>query len=167
MVKHDDILEQEVKHVRGIITLHRRVLNGNILKIAYGVGGRIAKDTIVLTAVSHNVESLHEVVESLGDSLLGPAAVFHGNSALLPRTIREEHGNAAMAHLDGCHGMDADETLSIVVSVVVGTLHEHRLRIEVTQPHIQCHGRDKVAKDTTTLGGIIKTCHILLPFPCF
>ena len=60
--------------------------------------------------------------------------------------------------------MDADETLGIVVAMIVGALHEHRLRIEITQPHIEAYRRVEITEQALGTGVIIKICHILQPY---
>lgn len=66
--------------------------------------------------------------------------------------------------LQQCHPMgdayaskriDSDERARIVVAMIVGTLHQSRLRIDIAKTHVNTYGSVEVGKDGAGYGIII------------
>ncbi len=166
MVEHDDVLEKDVEYVGRVVAFHGRVLHRYVLEIAHGVGRREAENAVVLAAFAFHVEAAQKLVHGLGYGQLWLVAVLCGYISLHLAAVGESHRQCPVRHSYARHGVYADEALGVFASVIVGTFHEHRLRIEVAQAHVEAHGRVEIAEQPFRCSVIIKTCHILLPCPC-
>ena len=52
-----------------------------------------------------------------------------------------------MTHGDACQRMHTDEGARILGAMIVGTLHQSRLRINISQSHVDSHRRIKVGEN--------------------
>ena len=162
VIEYDDVLIHYIIYIRRIVLLHGGILYGDILEISHGVEGGEAIESTEFLALSFYVEALDEIIDSLGDGELAVLALALAESRkrfLLHAAIRIGLDDVAMTHGDACQRMNADEGPGILGTMIVGTLHQSRLGINISQSHIDSHRRIEVGKNLAGYCMIIKLCH--------
>ena len=140
MVEGDDILVQDVEHVGGVVLCLCGILDVDVLEVAHGVERRVAVEAAVGFLLALHVETGEEVAEGM----LRAVTVVDGLLRLGP--VGEAHGDVAVPDGDAGHGRQGDEGVAVVVAVVVGTLHQRALRVEVAHLQVGAHGGVEVAE---------------------
>ena len=165
VIEHDDVLIHDIIDIRRIILLHGGILHRDILEISHGVEGGEAIESAEILALAFYVEALDEIVDGLGDGELALFALALAESRqrfLLYAAIRIGLDDLAMTHGDACQRMHTDEGARILGAMIVGTLHQSRLGINISQSHIDSHRRIEVSKNLAGYCLIIKLCHFSL-----
>ena len=165
VIEHDDILIHYIIDIRRIILLHGGILYGDILEISHGVEGGEAIESAEILALAFYEEALDEIINRLGDGELALLALALAESRerfLLHVAIRIGLDDLAMTHGDACQRMNADERSGVLGTMIVGTLHQSRLGINISQSHIDSHRRIKVGKNLAGYCRIIKLSHFFL-----
>ena len=165
VIEHDDVLIHDIIDIRCIVLLHGGILHRDILEISHGVEGGEAIESAEILALSFYVEALDEIVDGLGDGELALFALALAESRerfLLHVAIRIGLDDLAMTHGDACQRMNADEGSGVLGTMIVGTLHQSRLGINISQSHIDSHRRIKVGKNLAGYCRIIKLSHFFL-----
>ena len=138
MVELQDIAEEDVEHVGGIVEGLGLVLDINLLEIADGIErGEAPQGTAVqLAGIALEGELLHELTDEGIAAVLGRNVTGGGTAVGI--------GTAALAmpytHL--CQGSDADEGMGILARMIVAGLHEDALLGGVAEPQIGTHGSE-------------------------
>ena len=166
VVKDDDVPIEDIIHVWGIVLLLGLILHGDILEVAHGIERSIAIQSAVRRMFPFHLETIQEVVNDMMRTIVFiQLTTDHA-------TIGEGADALAMTHGHRGHRVHPDERTTVVGIVVIGTLHQSALRIEVAQPHIHTHRRIEVAQDGSAFGCIMKTyihicvCLIVIRYAC-
>ena len=166
MVKYDDIPIEDIIHIGGIVLLLGLILHGDILEVSHRIERSIAIQSAVRRMLPFHLEAIQEVVNDMMRTIVFiQLTTDHA-------TIGEGADTLTMTHGHGGHRVHPDERTTVVGIVVIGTLHQSALRIEVAQPHIHTHRRIEVAQDGSAFGCIMKTyihicvCLIVIRYAC-
>ena len=162
MIEHDDVLIHNIIDIRRIILRHRGILYRNILEIAYSIEGSESIKSTEILPLSLNMETLDEFIESFRNSKL---AIFSLSFAegwkllFLYTTIRISLDNLSMTHGNASQWMYTDEGTGILRTMIVATLHQSRLGVNISQSHINSHRRIEVGENRASYCRIIKLSH--------
>ena len=151
MVEGNDILVQDVEHVGGVVLCLCGILDVDVLEVAHGVERRVAVEAAVGFLLALHVETGEEVAEGV------LRAVMVVDAMLRLGPVGEAHGGAAVPDGDAGHGRQGDEGAAVVVAVVVGTLHQRALRVEVAHLQVGAHGGVEVAENLPG-GRVVMEC---------
>ena len=83
-------------------------------------------------------------------------AVVHVELTAYHATIREGADTLAMTDGHGGDGVDTNERTTVIGIVIIGTLHQGTLRIEVAQSHIYTYWRIEVTENGSTIGDVME-----------
>ena len=135
MVEDDDILIHNIIYIRCIVLLHRRILHGNVLEVSHGIKGCETIQTAALTALPLNMESLDKVIEGFRDgefAFFSFALTEGGQLFFLHSSVGIGGCHHSMSYGDTCYGVHTDEGTRILCTMIVGTLHQRRLWINIS-----------------------------------
>ena len=120
----------------------------------------------MLTAFTRDTEAGKEVLQGMDDRLLGLpfAGCIYGRLAASAVWVSAHYLSVCHGHTG--NGMDGDKGATVLRGVIVGTLHERGLRIDVPQAHVDPNGGVKVAEKATRDSLKVKSLHSLQPFAC-
>ena len=135
MIEDDDILIHNIIYIRCIVLLHRRILHGNVLKVAHGIEGSETIQTAALTALPLYMESLDKVIEGFRDgefAFFSFALTEGGQLFFLHSSVGIGGCHHSMSNGDACYGVHTDEGTRVLCTMIVGTLHQRRLWINIS-----------------------------------
>ena len=166
MVYHQNGLIENVENVGDFVAFPDLVLNRDILEIAHGVERSETIEPTMLTALTRDTEAGKEVLQGMDDRLLGLpfAGCIYGRLAASAVWVSAHYLSVCHGHTG--NGMDGDKGATVLRGVIVGTLHERGLRIDVPQAHVDPNGGVKVAEKATRDSLKVKSLHSLQPFAC-
>ena len=141
VTEDDDIAEERIEHVRGVILRLAAVGDVDRLEMADGIVGRVAIEAAVASIVPGDIEPADKAAQGI---LGGELAV---ERLLLAGPVGEDIGCHAVADTDGSDGVEADEGAVVLRAVVVGAFEQDALREEVPDLEVSLHGRVQVARD--------------------
>ena len=141
VTEDNDIAEERVEHVRGVILRLAAVGDVDRLEMADSIIGRVAIEAAVAGIVPGDIEPADKAAQGI---LGGELAV---ERLLLAGPVGEDIGRHAVADADGSDGVEADEGAVVLRAVVVGAFEQDALREEVADLQVSLHGRVQVARD--------------------
>ena len=165
MIKHDDVLIHNIIDIRRIILCHRGILYRDILEVAYCIKGRESIKSTEILPLSLNMETLDELIESLRNGELTIFSLSFTKSWKLlffNTAIRISLDNLSMTHGNASQWMYTNKGTGIFRTMVVATLHQSRLGVNISQSHINSHRRIEVGENRASYCRIIKLSHFFL-----
>ena len=141
VTEDDDVAEERVEHVRGVILRLAAVGEVDRLEMADSIIGRVAIEAAVASIVPGDIEPADKAAQGI---LGGKLAV---ERLLLAGPVGEDIGRHAVADADGSDGVEADEGAVVLRAVIVGAFEQDALREEVADLEVSLHGRVQVARD--------------------
>ena len=122
VTEDDDIAEERIEHVRGVILRLAAVGDVDRLEMADGIVGRLAIEAAVASIVPGDIEPADKAAQGI---LGGELAV---ERLLLAGPVGEDIGRHAVADTDGSDGVKADEGAVVLRAVVVGAFEQDALQ---------------------------------------
>ena len=177
VVEDNDIAVHDIVYVWGIVALHRGVGHIDVLKISHGIERGKTIQSVVAASLAFDTETSHKPGHRLRHLLLGLALVVEVELLMGLAAVGIGGLYAAVRHAKMCHRAHADKRACCIVAVVVATLHECRLGIQVAQAQVHTYGRIEVGKNGARRYLIVKGIHtekllrirsyrIPWPYPC-